>query len=525
MPADTPTTDALEYFGEPLINYLSANRTPPDPVATEVVQIVNDWAARAKEATNEFDRRAATAGALMQVIPQYGRTLGSILRLQAADHLPSADRDDEAVIQHLIDLTVDIYPAHLLPLHRESPRDRPELNFPMPLIRHPSYRRLMQAIFQDASLSKLLPSSTDDVFGGPDDYKYLEVYSIVYWSNGQGGSLALSMLPDSLTNYVIAMIMLHGLSEDHIPNVARQTVVLARRLAEKQKTLVPCLVALHGISVSAPVALGDAQLLPRIGRAGNIPTAGEHVDATLEIKVPVQLLDITEKLDDPDDGKIWKQHELKFERHHETLRHETSTAQLAILLASESPEVPNRTRVDGTFLLNPLAAGALSWSTNDQGYRPSVIALSNDEAARVSYWFTRVKKHPKNLWMGARRLLSAVGRLDRADGFVDAVICWENAFGTPEGEVGFRVCGSMAKLLEPADATKRGKLFKELRELYRERSRLVHGATELRPQKAADRERAAVSLAIQMYRRLYEDERLLHAQDSNARSHLILLAI
>ena len=67
-----------------------------------------------------------------------------------------------------------------------------------------------------------------------------------------------------------------------------------------------------------------------------------------------------------------------------------------------------------------------------------------------------------------------------ADRLVDAVIVWENLFGTSEGEPTLRISASLAWLLAD-DPVRREELQRKLRSLYRERSRIVHGAMQEEP--------------------------------------------
>jgi len=126
--------------------------------------------------------------------------------------------------------------------------------------------------------------------------------------------------------------------------------------------------------------------------------------------------------------------------------------------------------------------------------------------------------------VGMRRLISAVTeRLDAADGLVDAVICWENLFGSPSEAV-FRVTGAMAKILEPDNQAERERLVKELKRIYGVRSGLVHGNPK--PPKAedvaTDRD-SAIRFALAATRRVYENPRLLTAENSAIRGSYVLL--
>jgi hypothetical protein len=181
------------------------------------------------------------------------------------------------------------------------------------------------------------------------------------------------------------------------------------------------------------------------------------------------------------------------------------------------------------IILSPLESGGfeLSWPI-DVGFRPvPEVTIDQDLAQRAEEWAKKVdKSHPSNLDMSMRRLLTAVSvRLDPMDGFVDAVISWENMFGTGEGETTFRVCGAMAHLLEADNNRQRLSLFRHLQELYRIRSSLVHGAQEPDARSAMTHRDEAVRYALVAMRRLYDRPELLSAQSSSERGRNLLLGL
>jgi hypothetical protein len=170
-------------------------------------------------------------------------------------------------------------------------------------------------------------------------------------------------------------------------------------------------------------------------------------------------------------------------------------------------------RVALRTMLDPFRrAPLMQWSS--QVFTPSPIAgLGQDALTRVQEWAEKAKDHPKGLGIAMRRTLSAVSdRIDLLDGFIDAMMAWENMFsGSPETNL--RVCGAIAWLLEPDDYERRRQLFDELKDLYTKRSNLVHGAIET----VADR------IAVESIRRLCTDDKLLRIKDSADRGGVILL--
>lgn len=106
---------------------------------------------------------------------------------------------------------------------------------------------------------------------------------------------------------------------------------------------------------------------------------------------------------------------------------------------------------------------------------------------------------------------------------MDAVICWENVFGTGEGEVSFRVAGSIARLLAPDGSHARKTLFNEFRDVYGARGKPVHGAKEPSLQDAFDHRKRLVDIAIQPLQRLRDHPELLSARNLSVRGRMWLL--
>ena len=195
---------------------------------------------------------------------------------------------------------------------------------------------------------------------------------------------------------------------------------------------------------------------------------------------------------------------------------------LSLLLASTDSEVVTPVEL-GQMVLNPLTSGT-SWSGSGMPSMGVTSTLNSSVGQAAQTWWQKLESHPDSLWLGSRRLLSATtSRLDPLDGFVDAVICWENMYGSGGAETTFRVCGAMARVLEPADHAKRRILFKELKDLYGHRSELVHGAKEPSPPEAGSLRDRAVRLAIASLCAMYERPDLLSAKSSAMRGQLAIL--
>jgi hypothetical protein len=151
-----------------------------------------------------------------------------------------------------------------------------------------------------------------------------------------------------------------------------------------------------------------------------------------------------------------------------------------------------------------------------------ITGLGQEPLARVQYWAQKADNHPQNLDIAMRRTLSSVAeRIDPLDGFIDAVLAWENLFsGRPETSM--RVCGAIAWFLEPQSYDRRAQLYSELTKLYTNRSKLVHGSTATIDDAAAARDRS-VQISIECIKRLYDNPSLLNAKDSSTRGQMLLM--
>jgi hypothetical protein len=70
--------------------------------------------------------------------------------------------------------------------------------------------------------------------------------------------------------------------------------------------------------------------------------------------------------------------------------------------------------------------------------------------------------------------------------FIDAVIAWENLFGTGDTqELAYRVSMTMASIMSD-DVNKRIRLQREIKRLYSLRSRVVHGGYHPNPRETAE---------------------------------------
>lgn len=219
------------------------------------------------------------------------------------------------------------------------------------------------------------------------------------------------------------------------------------------------------------------------------------------------------------------------EEFQQLLQDRIDRARMAVLLASGNGEVltvgqsfvslPIPVTLSGGYGRSPLAWPVAPFQTQS---RP----LTVNDVERIGEWDGLLEEFPRVLRIGCQRLLAAVNeRFSPFDGFIDAVIAWENLFGTKQ-ETTFKVCAAIAWLLEPMDVGLRTSLFKEASDLYQARSDLVNGAVlapknQITPSKAQLYRDRSVHIAMDALRAVLKSDELRQAPDSGARGKMLLL--
>jgi hypothetical protein len=148
--------------------------------------------------------------------------------------------------------------------------------------------------------------------------------------------------------------------------------------------------------------------------------------------------------------------------------------------------------------------------------------LTADEAIAWMEWTKRLDGVDlSRLGVTATRLLRAVAeRRDGGDRLIDSVICWEAMFGG-DTELTFKVSASIARLLMPPGPERR-KLRNEVSDIYRLRSRIVHG-TNIDSSELDSASRRAVSITIDVLRVLVTTRRDLVNMTNVERSTEIII--
>jgi len=526
-------------YGKDFLSYVFASDEIPERDALtdaqqEAVRVLEQFAAAANREPSGFGRSF--------VLPGVGRyhqatdmSIANALRMQCGGDLEDVDEDD-AVTDTLLRLARDAYPVLLLPKpENESLFEWPALSLGTAVHTNPRSEEAHRAILADEVLGKLFPGAP-----APDTLTSYaaatEIYAELLLSTGRGGTFQLVMLPQIiLISAYYRQALRDGLTPSDYLQVIREVVGDVRTLASRRQINVPMLVGLGNVRLAngARVRLAKSVLRDATAQERQLlasPGGRQQITAVLETTYPLKILSLRPWAPGPAEDidettKRWNRLQPQVARYQQRSQGVVNHARYSLLLASNE-DAPIAAVPISNMVLSPLKEGLeLSWPI-DAGFRPVPEAtIDQDLAQRSEEWAKKVdKSHPSNLDMSMRRLLGAVSvRFDPMDGFVDAVISWENMFGTGEGETTFRVCGAMAHLLEGDKPQQRLSLFRQLQELYRIRSSLVHGAQEPDALSATAHRDEAVRYALRAMRRLYDRPELLSAESSSVRGRNLLL--
>lgn len=439
---------------------------------------------------------------------------------------PAPNKDP--VVQAIRDIAWDIWPALLM---------RPPTNghrtfwasTTLGASSHPAAIAACKAFMADSKLARLFPGSPS-LENTQDIEPFLSVSADWVTSGGQSGSRQLISMLDSIVFSASVHSQLDGspLTREGLMNAIPYVMDFFRELATRKPVEVPTVIGFSGVKLEDGMSLKFGEDLLREAlpiEKSLLLIGGERVTSVLATKTSVQLLDVAQGSTDNDGDafrKLFTKYSARFQETHRTLQRRVDRVRLSILLASEGSEYLATSEV-ARYVADPTQHGdGSNWQMD--GRSPASYSITKEQAAEAERLHKLVsEKHPESLDIAMKRILGAVSqRWDATDAFIDAVIVWENAFGTTT-ETTFRVTGAIAKLLETTNPETRATLQRELKKLYETRSRLVHGAKEPKPEEAWALRERAISIAIDVLRELYVNRPDLLGMPSDMRGASLLL--
>ena len=266
---------------------------------------------------------------------------------------------------------------------------------------------------------------------------------------------------------------------------------VTRQLASGKSVTVPVFHAFRQIGLPNSVKTKDGELRPMPQSAfGLFPketwphksSDGKVFGIVYETAIQISVLaqakydyDWGSDDNDPFEEAI-RPHRTKIKKTEIKLNREQQTIESAVSLAGDrSPAVAALSA--WRYVANPLQMDIV-WRTASRSL-PSPHWLTESEAKHLGFWIKKAKRFEGRLGIAQRRIQSAlVNRNQPIDAFVDAIIAWDNLFGSKSGgEIRFRISMAIACLLE-TDPNKRLELQKEFQSLFDLRSDLVHGSKD-----------------------------------------------
>lgn len=529
-------SELVPIYGEALLRYALA--VDGGELAFErlseqqqsVAQLLASQGQSVSSDTSGFERFSSLTG-MGTWIPQMKTSFINYLRTSAGGAVagPSAaDGQGDPVLIALQRLLSDLWPVYLVPPPSRGPKTF-WMSGPVGVFQHPASIEACARVLLDEDLANLFPLLEGQTAEGTTIADFITIQSNIYTTLGGGGLQLVSLIGFLISDSVFRCLIEHGTLtwELLLPELTNSLEAL-RRFATKRVVNTPTLIGLNGLQVAEDLALPFPHGTVRAPRKIELELFLDQTltpSAVWETTFPLKLLGVEPF--DPNPGsdpfKGWAKVGPRITEAARSFQREFDLIRLSLIMSS-SADAPLLASETSRFILDPTRPGGVSgWNGRSFSTTPS-HPLTAEHIPEILEWHKLVTaKHPASLDVGLRRLLSATTtRDDSLDAFVDAVIVWENLFGT-QTETTFRVTGALAKLLEPVDLGNRTTLQKELRDLYSGRSRLVHGSTEPTSIEAFNFRARAVEIAAEALRRIYRDRPDLLNLASEDRSKTLLL--
>lgn len=520
----------IAAFGEDFVRHVL---NIPEPESLDTlgeripVTVLNTLSSLALQSvhTGFVDISVIAAVQLCRFLPDEGMSLVHFLRKLCGGSMPIevAETGDRTLFA-LRSIARDTWPVLLM----SPPRLQRGAGFfmanPGGLIQHPKAAETAEFFMQDPSLGKLFPP---DVDGGQEDLQPLMASAEWVVNVGTSGTRHLMGVLSGLIYDARLRVALTGrhLTFERLSESLERSLEALRSLADGKEVQVPVLVAYSGISLidGQPINFTDGVLRGiRPAERGILLNNSGAAGAVYETSYAARILDVRKgEPGSVDWAKPFNKYRARIEESLRSFEYALDKVRLAVLLCSEEGTLL-APKEESRLIIDPANMGGSSyWSASE--HTPANNQLPSAKHAEVVSTYDVIrKKHPESLNIAMKRLLSAASsRWDSNDALIDALIAWENMFGT-RTETTFRVTASLAKVLEET-AEKRLELQKELNKLYGVRSSMVHGAKEPDPDTAAKNRERVIRVAIDGLRALYRERPELLSMPPEERSKTVLL--
>ncbi len=374
--------------------------------------------------------------------------------------------------------------------------------------RDTAYADAVEAIRQDPTLAPLIGDGS--MYG-----------TFIRQDTGRGWTFLRAQLPDlfvqTAASYVRAKQEPVDTARPLLGELSR-VVDRVRRLISGEADQAIVLTALHGIELADNATLETPWGMLRA--ASSFERSQQAFGNRAPSAILVTEIPLRWKL-----GQPRKTARLKISKEHTAVAANARLFELATLLAL-GRDTP--TRWVWQWTLSPLEHGrefSGQWTEPaPMGGPASPPPLTQEQTADLTAWANRVAaSYDPSIAVAVRRTLSAVNERSRdpEDALIDAVIAWENLFGTGgTSEMVFRISTALAILLEP-DTFARAERRSDLCKVYHLRSKVMHGGEVKHKDCLNERKDQAIDVAIDAMRELFEKHPSL-IKDANRGIRIIL---
>ncbi|MFF5232065.1 hypothetical protein [Dactylosporangium sp. NPDC000521] len=468
------------------LDALGSSTLAPSQAQAEVANILSAIHSQIPEDVGVEDIERVFRGVLMDLDQENRPRIVRMHHYTSGQEVTFLADNDDMVEFNLRNLALDVYPAFLLPPDREFGSMPQTVNIHVSSLahRHPASAAFLHAVMADPLLQRAFPTDTE--YSGKTGYAYTNA--------GSAWSLQLLRFPNVLLERAWRQLAASERTPVAFSERAAEELKIARRLVQGRTSVVTLRHALAGVllppgthatldcGVLREATQQDWEVVPEHvkGMVETSTAAGETIsihyegDIVLDYNFPLRMR-IQEW--DPDNLRGEFPPDLPYPS-----EVGSTLTRLRFSLVLAAPR-------DGRVLLLP------AWQTIDLPLSSGSGIGFADLKSNPSILPTQLTQTEFDEWMtlytklgtkSAKRLELAFGRILRAmserrepvDMLVDAVIAWENLFGTKEGEPTLRVTSSIAILLEQ-NFEARAKLRKRLTDIYNLRSDVVHGNRNL----------------------------------------------
>ncbi len=390
-------------------------------------------------------------------------------------------------------------------------------SFQDPLLCRPAWR----AVLDDEDLASLFPERAPK----PAEERLDAALGLLMWVPFGGGTMDLRLVVAAIIEQTLARMRFDdALDESVIPEYVQGSIAEVKRFARQEEVEAVTLIGLLHVAIDEPINYGTWGLRSTAGLAiesfhGKYP----RPESVIWQKVPYRL--VSRSRNDVKEREHREQVQAAADQT-AALREQTQAIFDTVRYAVVTWAARRATHVSlasteswDMFPLKPTGPALIT--VDNPLYTPT--RLGGSDLVEIAEIVDAVAPPKPTVSIALNRILRVSSEpRDAADALIDAVVAWENMFGSAS-ETSFKVCASLAWLLQPEDADARSRLFNHAKRIYNLRSRLVHGDADVDENDGSQHRHEALRLAAEAFYRIHTDEHLRAISKSNKRAEHLLL--